>query len=331
MKNSSNIILGTILIIVGVVTLGLVNNWFSFDISLRQIAKFWPILIIFAGLAVLADSKRSVFNPASILLLIVAIPLSVYNCTGRAYDNISEELNNKELDFDIDMNDDEKFTYEENTGDSVSANHKIYKVDQKSEVTEAKLNISGGASQFLLNEATNDKAFEADTREASYSNFSLKDEINGSSQEITFKMKGAKNLKIGKDGISRKIVFKLNQRPVWDINMEVGAGDVIYDLSKYKVKHLDLETGASSIDLTLGDLVNESKIDIQSGAASINVKVPKNVGCEIQIDGALNSKNFTGFTKIESGLYKSEDFEKTTKKIYLNIESGVSSIEVTRY
>jgi hypothetical protein len=332
MKNSNNIFLGVILIVLGGLTLGVINDWFSFDVSMREIAKFWPILIILAGLAVIIDSKRTVLNGTTVLLVALAIPFGIYNCTNSTIDRVGDEISRKGFDFDVDIDDnDSEFSYEEGNSDSSKADHQSFKVENKTAIKSVKLNISGGAAQFILSEPTSSELFLADTKMANGGTFSLKEETSGAEHRIDFKMKSQKRVRINKDGINRKVTLKINPEPIWDISMEVGAGDVKYDLTQYKIEKIKLETGASNVELKMGDLLNESKVDIDSGVANIKIQVPENVGCEIKMDGALNAKNFTGFTKISGGLYRTEGFDSATKKIYINTDSGMSNISVNRY
>jgi len=333
MKNSNNIFLGIILILLGGLALGLVNDWFSFDISMRQIARFWPLLIILAGIGVMLDSRRSLLNSTSVLLVALAIPFGIYNCTSNTFDKVeSNIIDGKGFDFDVDISDeDADFSYEEGTDSSSNTNHQTYNVDKATGVKSAELKIGGGAAQFLLEKADDNQLFAADTRLAGVSGFTLRDETSGSHQKVSFKMKSQKNIRLNDKGLNRKVILKLNTEPVWDIDMEIGAGDLKYDLTPYKVSKINLETGASNIDLKMGDLMNESNVKIESGVANINIEVPEGVGCQIKMDGALNARNFTGFTKIKSGLYRTEGFDSAAKKIYIDTDSGMSNFTVSRY
>lgn len=58
MKNNSSIFWGAILVAFGFLMLGIVNDWFQFEVSIREIAKFWPLLIILGGVAVLFNPKN---------------------------------------------------------------------------------------------------------------------------------------------------------------------------------------------------------------------------------------------------------------------------------
>ncbi|MCD8538409.1 MAG: DUF5668 domain-containing protein [Leadbetterella sp.] len=332
MKNSNNIFLGAILIVLGGLALGLVNNWFSFDISMREVARFWPLLIILAGVAVMLDSRRSLMNSTSVLLVALAIPFGIYNCTSNTFKKVEDKINHQGFDFDVDINDDDSdFTYDEGKDSSSAGSHQTYQVEKTAGVKSAELKIGGGAAQFLLEQAGPDQLFAADTRHAGVNGFSLREETSGNHQKVTFKMKNQKNIRLNDKGLNRKVLLKLNTEPVWDIDMEIGAGDVKYDLAAYKVEKINLETGASNIDLKLGDLLSESTVKIESGVANINIEVPEGVGCEIKMDGALNAKNFTGFTKIKSGLYRTEGFDSAAKKIYIDTDSGMSNFTVRRY
>jgi hypothetical protein len=92
-----------------------------------------------------------------------------------------------------------------------------------------------------------------------------------------------------------------------------------------------METGAADISLKMGDKLKESKVRIESGVAKVKVMVPKNVACQIKMDGALNAKDFDGFSKSGSGTWKTENFETGSNKIYLEINSGLSAVSVERY
>ena len=64
---------------------------------------------------------------------------------------------------------------------------------------------------------------------------------------------------------------------------------------------------------------------------SLDIEVPSGAGCEIRSRTALARKSFRGFEKIESGLYRTEGFDTAERKIYLDLETAVSSVCVERY
>ena len=104
-----------------------------------------------------------------------------------------------------------------------------------------------------------------------------------------------------------------------------------FDLSQYNITKLNIDMGAASLNLKLGIPRTETKVIIDAGASSMDIYVPELVGCQIDADINLSSKNFKGFEKIKSGLYRTTNFAESIKKIYFNIDSGVSSISISRY
>ena len=56
------------------------------------------------------------------------------------------------------------------------------------------------------------------------------------------------------------------------------------------------------------------------GAANITIDVPANVGCEIQTDMALSSKNIHGFNSRGKGHYITENFSESGKRIIIDVE-----------
>jgi hypothetical protein len=45
----------------------------------------------------------------------------------------------------------------------------------------------------------------------------------------------------------------------------------------------------------------------------------------------LSSRNFEGFEKIDDGLYQTEGYSTSTKKITIKIDAAVSEVRVERY
>ena len=49
------------------------------------------------------------------------------------------------------------------------------------------------------------------------------------------------------------------------------------------------------------------------------------------MDSALSAKDFDDFNKVSDGKWQTEGFDKAAKKIYLDIDTGLSSVQVERY
>jgi hypothetical protein len=128
-----------------------------------------------------------------------------------------------------------------------------------------------------------------------------------------------------------KTLIKLNTTPVWDLNFDVGAAAIDFDFSPFKTDHIDVKMGAAALKVKLGNKLDVTKFHLKAGVSSVEIEVPESSGCEIRCNTALSSKDFDDFDKINSNLYKTNNFDAAKKKIYLDIDTGISSIHVSRY
>lgn len=333
MERKSNIFWGAILIVLGFLFLGTNLDWFELNWSFRKIAQFWPIMLILAGVAAFFSHKKSIYNATSALLIAFAIPLGIFTCVDDGVREVKDEISDG-INIDIDDFDDDDDNYSSNSDTTTGDRNKQYfAVEMSPDVKEATLKLGGGAAEFDLEESPN-RLFEATTLLSFKTGYTLEEETNAGSKVINFSMKDkkGKDFNFGDDNkIDNDVLLKLSTAPIWNIDMGIGAGELDFDFTNYKVKKLDIETGAASIDIKLGDKQDKVDVDIESGVASVKIKVPESVGCEIKMDGALNAKDFDDFEKIKDGLWQTKGFDKATKKIYLNVDSGLSSLKVDRY
>jgi hypothetical protein len=330
MKRKSNIFWGAILIVLGFLFLGTNLDWFELNWTFRKIAQFWPIMLILAGVAAFFSHKKSIYNATSALLIAFAIPLGIFTCVDDGVKEIKDEISDG-INIDIDDFDDDDSSKSDTT--KGNRNKQYFAVEMTPEVKEATLRLGGGAAEFDLEESPN-RLFEATTFLNFKNGYTLEEETNTENKVINFSMKDkkARDFNFGEEyKINNNVLLKLSTSPIWNIEMGIGAGELDFDFSNYKVKKLEIETGAASIDIKLGDKQDKVDIDIESGVASVKIKVPESVGCEIKMDGALNAKDFDNFEKIKDGVWQTKGFNKATKKIYLNVDSGLSSLKVDRY
>jgi Domain of unknown function (DUF5668) len=317
---------GVILIVLGLVIFGITNDFFELDVTIRQIARFWPLFIVAAGLAVLLNEKKTVYNPLTALLIAFAIPLGIYHTSSNAIDSakseISDELN---IDFDDDEDDNKKDT------SSVFNVQQTVTIPVEKGVETVNLDFKGGAAEFFLSESKSENVFEAESNNIR-GLFEVDDKKNGNTHDISVDMEMKnRNFKMGNKDFNNEVKLKLDKKPFWNIDLSIGAGKLDFDLSDYKVKNLDLNTGAADVSLKLGSKLAESSINIDSGVAKINLEVPKNVGCQVRMEGVLNDKEFNGFSKVSPGLWQTDNYKNASNKIEVKLNSGLSVIEINRY
>ncbi|MFT5884443.1 MAG: hypothetical protein ACI9IP_000898 [Arcticibacterium sp.] len=335
MRKNSNVFLGAILVAVGAVFLAFNYDLIDFEYSFRTIAKFWPVLLILAGVAVLLHEKKSFYNPTTALLIAFAIPLGIYSAASDGVDEISEEFKDEfhfDWDEDEDWDESDRGSYNEGSEGLKKGKRteQKFSVPLTNGLEEASLNFGGGAAEFHLKESKND-LFGATTL-LHTGNYRLSDELKNNRHEIDFEMKSRKNKSFNfGDNDHNEIFLELSTKPVWSVDMSIGAGDLDFDLSSFKVKKLDIHTGAASVDVKLGDKLEKVNVEVESGVAKVEISVPENVGCEIEMDGALNSKDFNNFLKEGNSTWRTADFNKADKKIYIKVSSALTAVSVNRY
>lgn len=332
MKNRSNVFFGGLLIAVGFLFLAFNYDFLTF--SFREVARFWPVLILAGGVAIILHPQKIFFNTLTALCLAFSIPLAIYSSAANGVDRIKYKV---EDNFNFDSDDSDR-DYNQEDSEGLSYNGKVieqdYFVDFGKPVERAKLDFGGGAAEFVLKGNSN-KLFEAKTL-LTHGSYKLKEGVSGNTHEIDFDMrsnsKKTSRFSIDDDfDLENRVELKLSTKPIWDINLGIGAGDLKFDFSDYKVENLEIETGAASVDVTLSDLLEKTDVEVSSGVAKVVLRIPENVGCRVRMDGALNSKDFEGFDKVSSGKWETGNFDTASKRINIDMNSGLSSIRIERY
>ncbi len=302
---------GFLFITIGVLIL--LNNIGSLYINLDYYWKYWPLVLVLLGVSFLLSNKwiRSLFAAVSGIILAVAL-FSFFSYTF-AFINNRFVINDNGVHFEADNSDLDTNYYSEPFSDSIKS---------------AEFDFEAGAGTFRITDSTS-KLFEAVTR-------GLPDNYDLS----TYESDGKKIVKFGM--LKKKIILndgdhgnqadiRLNTIPVWDMVLKVGAASMNFDLSRYAVNNIRLKTGAAKVKIRLGDKSPETNLRVDAGVSSLDIEVPESAGCRIHEDISLSSKHFNGFKKISSGYYTTGNFDSAKSKIYINLKSGISSVNVNRY
>jgi hypothetical protein len=278
------------------------------NIYWSSIWKFWPVVIVLWGVSFLTKNivVKNVLVAAAAIFLAVTIFASVKSATGV-------------------LSNDVEFVFD---GDDVEYDVTNYNVPYDSTIHSATLNFDAGAGSFIMTNTT-DSLVNIVT-EGIKNNYTLTRLTSEDSQtNIDVEMKNTR-FSFGKGKIKNKVDISLNTNPVWDINFDIGAAKIDLDFTPYKTEDITIDMGAASLKVKLGDKSPETNLSIDAGASSIEIEIPESSGCEIKSDVSLSSKSFEGFEKISSDLYRTSGFDNSSKKIYIDLECGVSSIKVKR-
>ncbi len=297
------------------ITLGiliLVNNFSSLNWDWEGLWKLWPLVFILWGVGIMLKNNAVKVVVAGLAGIVFAVSLYasfktiVYLTTG---------------DFDIvfDTGSDSAYKYD----------FTDYTEPYTDSIKTAEFHFKAGAGSFTSISDSAADLFHARS-EGVKNNYELTNLVDGDKASLEMTMK-KKSIRVGRHSIRNRVEMYFNPQPVWDMNFDVGASSVNLDLSPVKVSSLKIRMGAASFKVKLGGNTARTDVNIETGASDVDLNVPESAGCEIRTDGALNSEKFRGFKKINSDLYRTSNFDSSANKIYIRIDSGVSSLEVNRY
>lgn len=130
------------------------------------------------------------------------------------------------------------------------------------------------------------------------------------------------------DGLTWDV--RLNNQVPLMLNLNTGAGEVRADLSDLKVTDLTLKTGASSSEIVFPANAGMTRAKIESGAASVDIRIPHNVAARIHASGGLSSIDVDGgrFTSQGGNVYLSPEYESAQNKVELVVTMGVGSVTI---
>ncbi len=339
MKNTRGIVWGGLLVMIGLYWL--LRNMGLVHIQWDQVLPYWPVLLIVAGaLLLVSGGERGASGGLVGLLIILAVFGGIINRTDRAFDRNNWNFgwnDHDDDDYDYDGHEDDGDRDDERDGDDERENGKwkkpingSYKYEMEDFIQKANFHLEGGAGSFSLNGNT-DKLFEASTK-SSIVGFLSNTSINKLDNSATVNLKMEEgNVKIKNGKINNEAKIQLNEKPVWNIDLGIGAGKGNFDFSNYKVEKLKVSTGVADMDIRMGDKLSNADIDIEAGVASVTVEIPRSVGCEMFMDGALNAKSMDDLNKVGNGHYRSDGFDNAAKKIIIHFEGGLTSVNIKRY
>ncbi|MEI7848062.1 MAG: LiaF domain-containing protein [Chloroflexota bacterium] len=126
--------------------------------------------------------------------------------------------------------------------------------------------------------------------------------------------------------------FNLTTEVPVAIKLDAGASNLVFDLTEIKLTYLGLDTGASSVKAQLPAHAGHTLVNIESGAASIDLIVPEGVGARIRLEQGASSvsideKRFPKLTDFSS-IYQSPDYDSAANKVEIILEGGANSVKV---
>jgi hypothetical protein len=302
---------GVLFISIGL--LWLLDHFINFRYEWGELWRLWPIVIILLGVSVMVRNQlvKCVLSGFTAFILAFALFASVKY--GLVYSGNGME-----------------FSFDDNNHGLMSYHYGVtdYSEPFSSKYEKASLHFKAGAGSFIVQDTTRELFF-AHT-EGKQDNYTLTKEVSQNNVDLNFEM-AQRHVSIFSGKNRNRVELKLNSDPSWDLDFDLGAASVNFDLSSYITEKVSINMGAASLKLKLGDRAEETRLDLNAGASSIDIEVPEDAACEIKTDVSLSSKHFEGFKSVDDDTYRTDNFNSAKKKIYISIDSGVSSIRVNRY
>ncbi|GEM_PF-2777235 len=324
---------GTFLVIIGFYLL--LKNNFNFNFDFGFLWNLWPLILLLIGLKLITKDNLLrmliAFARGLVYSLVLIGIISSQNFRERVhignFSNIHYQFSDSH----------KKEESEENkVTDSLTLSIVIEENGRKSvrltdSVKFAKFDLEAGAGIYKINSNQNYLISVPKFVNNEDDDDDIKEDfdviMNKDSSNFEFKYRFQGNLKNKSKSQSN---FELNTKPIWSLDLKFGAGKLDLDLSQNIIKDINLEAGASSVNFKLGQIDTVSNISISTGLASVSINIPKNTACFIKTDMALSEKNFPNF--IRSGdSFKTKNFDKAEKKLYITIEGGMSTYSINWY
>ena len=121
----------------------------------------------------------------------------------------------------------------------------------------------------------------------------------------------------------------LSPAPNISIDLDTGASNLTLGLTNLNVSELTVRGGATDIEILAPRDAGHVNIDIDVGAANVDVVIPEHVAARIDADLGLSglSVDEGRFPKV-GDVFESIDFDTTENRINLEIDAGASSVNV---
>lgn len=286
---------GLLLVLIG--GLLLASNLGFISINFNNLWELWPLAIIGAGLSVLSF-RNVIWRIFVTLSVFVMLALIAWVAIGSP--SISSPLLIKEIT-----------------------------IQKSSEsVKQVDINVTSGANNLYINTVDQLPIVKAklESNIATLTNNSVE---NGTTQQITLAMQT--NNKWWSSNIKSSLDVNIARNLPIAIEVNVGASNTDIDMSNAQLRSIDIDAGASDIKIKLGSLESNVDVNIDAGASSLVLKIPKDSGAKLDLDGGMVSNDLSDLVKTNDGTYESANYEKSTKKVNIKCQIGVSSFTIERY
>jgi len=325
MENKKDITGAIFLVSIGLLFLLNTTNIVPWGIWL-QIFRFWPILLILAGIKIILPENKvgQIIYPIIYTLFIIFIGTTSYFFTKtQKVPFLPENVTNC------------IFNRCESTDDSsLMQSESFVNYADYTDIIDRVLDINIAASTLNLNDDSTDYFLRSQAKDYTERNKPTLETVNNEGTLRTV----FDNTKIHSYGWwnfkSPEYTLTLGQNTIpTTILIELGAGEGIVDLDNVILKSLDTTVGAGSLDITLGMNSIPETINMEVGAGEIKLTLPENIGILVSYDLGVGSiqiedASIEGIGK--ETIYKSSNYDTAEKKVTITASVGVGELIIDR-
>jgi len=293
---------GVLLVLLG---LGLaLANFGYLELNWHLILKFWPLLLVFAGISFLTSQSKLRWILVGVTGLLIIVWLVAAFAIG--WDTFSQIFSNH--------------------------HHRVTQVlteNLTKQVQSATLSLNSGAGRFSVSSGDSDKLVQAVAR-TDIGQYTMSKRVTGNHEDVTLELQNADH-SFPWNHKENNLELLVNPDIIWKFKIDVGASSVVLDMSNILAREARIEAGASSIKIKLGEKLDTMDLQIEAGASSIEIQYPHFAGLQILDHAEMSSKILGNFVKVGEDLYQSPNFSSTKNKIFVSLDAGVSSIRFKEY
>ncbi|MFM6956380.1 MAG: LiaI-LiaF-like domain-containing protein [Ignavibacteria bacterium] len=317
--NQFRFLFGFFFITIG--SLLLAHNFYPFFVF-ESVWRLWPLILLLLGISSLVKQvtvKKILMSGIGLIAGIIIFSDGDHKgivIDSDSDEKVSEIRDSISVPFDPALSDTTYLSISAGAASidiGLNGDSSLMLIQRQAEVFENDSEINGGN----LDENNAGSSFSIDHK--------IRDGINRVDLEF-----GGNLTLFGNQKLKKALVL-LNPRALWNIDIDGGATSMNADLSALRIASLNVEVGASSVSLRLGAIQDSSFYHIEGGAAKFFIEIPEDAGCRITQESGLSKHDFPNFIKKADNVYESPNYATSTKKIILDIQTGVSSVAVQRY
>lgn len=189
---------------------------------------------------------------------------------------------------------------------------------------EARVTISGGAGRIEVGSGATAGDFLSGATGAGMNHSST---LTGQTLEVRIEAGPSFIPFVGPQGGVWR--YRLSADVPTTLSISSGASVLDVDLTDLQVGQFSFDGGASRLNLALSNKVENALVDVNAGAAGVEISVPDQVALHFRVKGAGSvNVNEERFPRLEAGLYQSPDYNSAKYRADVTVEGGATSVRI---